>query len=78
MTRWMRPCRWIGQLESFKLVKYLTDRTYDFKDKDSARQMFTRITGLFKNLNYSSQGSTEYERYYREIEALAQEFSVSS
>jgi len=64
------------QLESFKLVKKLTDQPYGFDDKERARQMFTEITGLFKNLNYSAQASPEYERYYREIEALAEKCSV--
>ncbi len=64
------------QLQSFKLVKKLTDQSYAFEDKESARQMFTKITGLFKNLNYSPEGSPEYERYSREIEAMARESSV--
>jgi len=65
------------QLESFKLVKKLTEQRYGFDDKESAREMFTKITGLYKNLNYSPTGSPEYERYFREIEGLAQKFSVS-
>ncbi len=62
------------QLESFRLVKRLTDQTYTFDDKESARQMFTKITSLFKNLNYSPEASPEYERYSREIEATAAPF----
>ena len=65
------------QLESFKLVKKLTEQHYGFDEKESARQMFTKITGLFRNLNYSPTGSPEYERYFREIEALVQKSSVS-
>lgn len=65
------------QLESFQLVKKLTQQAYGFEDKDSARQMFTQITGLYKNLNYSPRTSPEYERYAREIEALALKFSVN-
>ena len=64
------------QLESFKRVKELTEQSYGFADKESARRMFTKITGLFKNLNYSPEASPEYERYSREITALAREFSV--
>ena len=66
------------QLESFQLVKKLIQQAYRFEHKDAARQMFTQITGLYKNLNYSPRTSPEYERYAREIEALAQEFSTSS
>ena len=65
------------QLQSFKLVKKLTDQSYGFEDKESARQMFTKITGLFKNLNYSPETSPEYERYSREIEDLARKFYVN-
>ena len=65
------------QLESFQLVKKLTQQMYRFEDKDSARQLFTQITGLYKNLNYSPRSSPEYERYTREIEALALKFSVN-
>ncbi|MCF8129647.1 MAG: V-type ATP synthase subunit A [Deltaproteobacteria bacterium] len=65
------------QLESFKLIKKLTEQRYVFDDKESARQMFTKITGLYKNLNYSPTESPEYERYFQEIEGLAQKFSVS-
>ena len=65
------------QLESFQLVKKLTQQMYRFEDKDSARQMFTQITGLYKNLNYSPRSSPEYQRYTREIEALALKFSVN-
>ena len=42
------------QLESFHLAKSLIQREYGFKDKDEARRMFTRITGLYKNLNFSA------------------------
>ena len=63
------------QLQSFKLVKELTEQSYGFEDKESARRMFTKITGLFKNLNYSPEASPEYERYTREITNLAQDFS---
>ena len=65
------------QLESFQRVKKITEQRYRFDDKESARQMFTKITGLFKNLNYSPEASSEYERYSREIEELAQKFSVN-
>ncbi|MDL1977538.1 MAG: V-type ATP synthase subunit A [Deltaproteobacteria bacterium] len=60
------------QLESFQLLKGLIDRDYRFKDKDEAHDFFTRLTGLYKNLNYSPKESPEYQRYVNEIEALAQ------
>ena len=66
------------QLESFHLAKSLIQQEYRFKDKDEARRMFTQITGLYKNLNYSADTSSEYQRYRREIEEMAEQFSVNA
>ncbi len=66
------------QLESFHLVKALIQKKYRFEDKDDARKMFTQITGLYKNLNYSPRTSPEYDRYRKEIEEMADSFSVGS
>ena len=63
------------QLESFQLLKGLIQRDYRFRDKDEVRDFFTRITGLYKNLNYSPQDSPEYGRYRGEIENLAAQYS---
>jgi V/A-type H+-transporting ATPase subunit A len=63
------------QLESFQLLKGLIQREYRFRDKDGAREFFTRITGLYKNFNYSAQDSPEYGRYRGEIEELAGQYS---
>jgi V/A-type H+-transporting ATPase subunit A len=65
------------QLESFQLLKGLIDREYQFSDKDEARDFFTRITGSYKNLNYSPEGSPEYQRYRQEILELADKHSVT-
>jgi V/A-type H+-transporting ATPase subunit A len=64
------------QQKSFHLLKGLIEKDYRFKDKDEARDFFTRITGAYKNLNYSPEGSQDYERYQQEIEGLAAEYSV--
>ncbi len=40
------------QLESLRLIKGLVDRQYGFKDRDEARDFFTRVIGLYKNWNY--------------------------
>jgi hypothetical protein len=61
------------QAESFKLVKELIDAEYDFKDRDAAREFFTRITGLYKNWNYAAPDSPEHGRYREEIRALAEQ-----
>jgi V/A-type H+-transporting ATPase subunit A len=58
------------QKESFLLIKRLVERSYRFADKDQARNFFTSLTGLYKNLNYSPAGSDDYRKYLAEIEAL--------
>jgi V/A-type H+-transporting ATPase subunit A len=62
------------QKEMFLLAKRLIDREYQFKDKDQVRDYFTRLTGLFKNLNYSPQDSDEYKRYIQQIAELEQAY----
>lgn len=61
------------QNESFRLVRRLVNRKYRFRDKEHARDFFTRITGLFKNLNYSERDSEEYDKLVQQIEELEQE-----
>ena len=58
------------QKEMFLLCKRLIDRQYQFRDKDQVREFFTRLTGLFKNMNYSPADSVEYRRYHQQIEEL--------
>ncbi len=66
------------QQESFHLLKRLIEASYRFKDKDEARDFFTRITGAYKNLNYSPEGSAAYKTYQQEIEKLATDNIVAS
>ena len=65
------------QLDSFHLMKGLIDTDYDFKDKDEARSFFTEITNIYKNWNYSPPGSSEFDRYRKEIVALAAQHGYS-
>jgi V/A-type H+-transporting ATPase subunit A len=58
------------QKENFLLVKRLIDREYQFRDKEQVRDYFTRLTGLFKNLNYSARDSEDYARYLHQIDEL--------
>lgn len=58
------------QLESFSLLKSIVDRTYHFEDKEKARDFFTKVTSLYKNLNYSPRESTEYQDYKNKIDEL--------
>ena len=59
------------QKKSFGLVYDLVNRQYQFQDKESARDYFTRLTGLFKNFNYSREDSPEYANYLKQINELA-------
>lgn len=59
------------QKESFRLLKNLIDGVYQFKDKDAARDFFTRLTGLYKNWNYSHPDSAKFGKYRADIEGLA-------
>lgn len=61
------------QLESLRLIMKLIDREYSFKDRDEAREFFTRVIGLYKNWNYSPPGSLEYQTYRRNIERAAEQ-----
>jgi len=60
----------------FDRVHAIATRGYGFADKDAARRHFTRLTGLFKNLNYAAPGSPDAARLEAEIEALDAEAPV--
>ncbi len=63
------------QKDSFHLLRDLIRRSYNFADKDQARNYFTRLTGLYKNLNYSADGGPEHQRYKQQITDLAAQYS---
>jgi len=65
------------QIKSFQLLKKLIAAEYRFKDREEAREYFTRITGAYKNLNYSPEESSDYERYQQEIEELAATYTLA-
>jgi V/A-type H+-transporting ATPase subunit A len=58
------------QKRSFELVKEIVEADYDIDDRDEARDFFTRLISLYKNLNYSPDDTAEYDRYLREIHEL--------
>ena len=58
------------QKEVFMLIIKLVDAKRHFTDQNHARDYFTRLTGLFKNLNYAIWQSTEYKSLWSKIEAL--------
>jgi V/A-type H+-transporting ATPase subunit A len=61
----------------FELVYDLATRQYDLPDKEAARGYFTRLIGLFKNLNYAADGSPEHQNYLQQINELAQSVTRS-
>jgi len=58
------------QKQMLLLLKRLIDRDRLFTDKDQVRDYFTRLTGLFRNLNYSRADSQDFESYLQQIEDL--------
>ncbi|MEZ6061393.1 MAG: V-type ATP synthase subunit A [Planctomycetaceae bacterium] len=58
------------QKQMLLLLQKLIDRERLFTNKDQVRSYFTRLTGLFRNLNYSRQDSQEFQSYLRQIEEL--------
>lgn len=62
------------QQESFALMKKLIVQDYEFKDKDECQEFFTKITGLFKNFNYSPIDAPAYKNYKQEITTLSDKY----
>lgn len=58
------------QLASFRLIRRLIEQEYDFEDKEQIRAFFTRLTSLYKNLNYAGWGSERYHKLVEQIHAL--------
>lgn len=63
------------QVESFGLLKDLITREYKFKDKNECREFFTKVTGDYKNFNYSPTDSPDYKKYLEGMRAEADKFS---
>ncbi|NOQ63742.1 MAG: V-type ATP synthase subunit A [Methyloprofundus sp.] len=64
------------QKESLNTIVALVNTAYSFSDKDAVRDYFTKLTGLFKNLNYSPSHSNEYAEYSEKIQALCESVRV--
>ena len=60
------------QQETLNRIHKLVSRDYDFADKAAARNYFVRLTGLFKNLNYTANDSPDHGRLLGEIDALTE------
>ncbi|MBS3952780.1 MAG: V-type ATP synthase subunit A [Methylomicrobium sp.] len=57
----------------FNLIYTLISYPYHFSDQEQVRSYFTRLTGLFKNLNYAPWQSKEYDQLMAKIDLLANE-----
>ena len=57
------------QKEVFELLYTVTQQTMGLLDKTAIRQFYTKLTSLFKDMNYSVQGSGAYVRYREQIQS---------
>jgi len=62
------------QQENFRRIQTLINAHYKFTDQDQVREYFTRLTGLFKNLNYAPYNTKEYTDLVAKIDALRQQY----
>ncbi len=58
------------QKMTFAKIREIVDQDYDFADKSDVRDHFTRLTGLFRNFNYASGDSPDYDSLLKQIDAL--------
>ena len=56
------------QVRSFRKVNQILEKDIQSKDKDDARQIFFRLTALFKNWNSSEWENDEFKRYEEQID----------
>ena len=59
------------QQENFELLRQCLLQAPEFSTKDQVRDHFVKLTGLFKNINYSRSDSPDYKRYIQEIKTLS-------
>ena len=55
------------QNEQLRLIQRVMDSLPAFDDKAAAQHYFMRITGLFKNLNYSAENSPDYATFKAQL-----------
>lgn len=58
------------QKETFLLCQKMINDDYDFENKEQARGFFTKLTGLFKNLNTAPSDSEEFTDFRTRISEL--------
>ena len=65
------------QKHCFGFLYDLVTREYKFEDKEQVRDYFLRLTGLFKNFNYTSEDSPDRAKYLKQMEELADSVTVA-
>ena len=60
----------------FDFLYDLVTREYKFEDKEQVRDYFLRLTGLFKNFNYSGEDSPDRAKFLKQMKELADKVSV--
>jgi len=63
------------QAELLALVRNVVDAEYRFEDKETIRGFFTRITSLFRNLNYARTDSADYGMLRAQIDEIWGQFT---
>lgn len=58
------------QKEIFELLRGCLTKESTFTDKQQVRDYYLKLTGLFRNLNYSRSDSPDFRRYIDEIKTL--------
>ncbi|QEL12841.1 V-type ATP synthase subunit A [Kushneria phosphatilytica] len=53
-----------------ELLTRVVETPFALSDKTAVRDTFTRLTDLFRNLNYAADGSETYQHYLQRIEAV--------
>ena len=65
------------QKHCFEFLYDMVTREYKFEDKEEVREYFLRLTGLFKNFNYSSEDSPDRAKYLKQMEELVDSVTVA-
>jgi V/A-type H+-transporting ATPase subunit A len=66
------------QVAMFDLVWRVCRAQIALADKEQVREHFTRLTGLFKNLNYAAPGTPDHDRLLGEIRSVADAVGVAA
>ena len=65
------------QRQVFNMVYAMVTQECAFDDKEAARDYFTRLTGLFKNLNYTRRNSPSFKDLEAQIRQLSESVRVA-